>query len=297
MTTYNQIASNRRRTCLLVSLFIIFVLALGWIIGEASGYGEMGIIYAVVFALILNLFAYFAGDKVALATSKARRIEKNDNPYVFRIVENLCITAGLPLPKIYIVDDPSLNAFATGRNQEHASLALTTGLINALENEELEGVVAHELSHIKNRDILIATMVVVLVGIVSLLADFFLHIRYYGRDRSHGSGAITLLVLLGLILAVLSPIIAKLIQLAISRQREFLADSSGALLTRYPEGLAKALEKIAKNPQPLLSASHATAHLFFEDPFARRNKSGKLIHHLFSTHPPIEKRVRRLRNL
>lgn len=295
MTLYNQITSNRRRTTVLVALFILFVGLLGWFTGGLYGDSYAGLLFAALAICILNLIAFFAGDKVALATSGAHLIEKKDNPYVYRLIENLCITAGIPTPKVYIIEDPAMNAFATGRNAEHAKIALTSGIIEGLENEELEGVIAHELSHIKNRDILVATLVVVLVGVVSLIGDFFLRMRIHGRsNRSNGSAAL-ILVLAGLLLAILSPIVAKLIQFAISRQREYLADASGSLLTRYPEGLAKALEKISKHEQPMLRANHATAHLFFEDPFAHRTKKGGLAYHLFSTHPPIEERIRRLR--
>ncbi|MDO8435603.1 MAG: M48 family metallopeptidase [bacterium] len=294
MTLYNQITSNRRRTTVLVVLFVVFIGVLGWFVGGVYGDSYAGLALAAVAICVMNLLAFFVGDKVALATAGAHAIEKKDNPYVYRLVENLCITAGIPIPKIYIIEDAAMNAFATGRNAEHASIAVTTGLIDGLENEELEGVIAHELSHIKNRDILVATLVVVLVGVVSLIGDFFLRMRIRGGRRSEGSAALVL-VLVGLLLAILSPLIAKLIQFAISRQREYLADASGSLLTRYPEGLAKALEKIAANEQPMLKANHATAHLFFEDPFARRTSKGTLSYHLFSTHPPIEERIKRLR--
>ena len=296
MTLYNQIASNRRRTTVLVALFVVFVGLLGWFVGGLYGDRYAGLLFAALAIAVLNLIAFFAGDKVALATAGARPIEKKDNPYVYRLVENLCVTSGIPTPKIYIIEDAAYNAFATGRNAKHASIALTTGLIEGLENEELEGVISHELSHIKNRDILVATLVVVLVGVVSLIGDFFLRMRFHGRSNRSNAGAIALVfVLAGVLLAILSPLIAKLIQFAVSRQREYLADASGSLLTRYPEGLARALEKIAQHEQPMLKANHATAHLFFEDPFAHRTKKGGTAYHLFSTHPPIEERVKRLR--
>lgn len=266
---------------------------MGYAIGMYTGYGYGGLVIAVAVSLVMTTFSYYSGDKVALKTSGARGpLQKNDNPYVYRLVENLAITAGLPMPKIYIIPDQAMNAFATGRDPEHASIALTTGIIQNLENEELEGVIAHELSHVKNYDIRIMTLVIVLVGVVTLLADFFLRFSLFGgrggNSRRENNGII---VLVGLILAVLSPLFATLIQLAISRKREFLADASGALLTRYPEGLARALEKIAKRPT-IKRANKATAHLYIANPLAT-----KKIAKLFSTHPPVEERVVALRRM
>jgi len=293
---YSQIDTNKRKSFLLIIFFIIFVLFLGWVVGQVSNAGYAGIVIAAVIALFMSLSGYYSGDKMALWSSGAKETKKTDNPYVYNMVENLCITAGVPTPKVYIINDASPNAFATGRDPEHASIALTTGIIDKLENEELEGVIAHELSHIKNYDIRLMTLVVVLVGIVSLLAHWFLRFSFLGgrsRDSKQGSAG-TILMVVGLVLMILSPIIAKLIQLAISRKREFLADASASLLTRYPEGLAKALEKISQSNQPLKRANGATAHLYIASPFgSKKNMTSKL----FSTHPPIKERIGALRKM
>ncbi|MEX0887808.1 MAG: M48 family metallopeptidase, partial [Patescibacteria group bacterium] len=237
------------------------------------------------------LISYFFSANIVLAISGARPIEKKDNPYLYRIIENLCIGAGLPLPKIYIMEEPALNAFATGRDPNHSVVAVTRGLLENLENEELEGVIAHELSHIQNYDIRAMTLAAVLAGSLVMIADIFLRSSRWGGSRrgGRGSGA-GILILIGLALAILSPIIAQLIKLAISRQREYLADSSGALLTRYPEGLARALEKIAADKTPFRHTSEATAHLYIKNPM-----TAGLWANLFSTHPPVEERIRRLR--
>ncbi|MBI4427420.1 MAG: zinc metalloprotease HtpX [Candidatus Magasanikbacteria bacterium] len=292
---YSQIDSNKRKTVLLVAIFLVFIIALGWFIGVYLNYGYGILVFAVVFSVLTSLTSYYKGDSIALSSTKAQAIKKEDNPYVYRMVENLCITAGAPTPKVYIIDSPALNAFATGRDPQHASIALTTGIISALENEELEGVIAHELSHIKNYDIRLMTIVVVLVGMIALISNFFFRARLFGgkrdSDNRGGGGQLGgIIMIIGLVLLILSPIIAELIKLAISRKREYLADASGALLTRYPEGLARALEKISQSKIPLATASSATAHLFISNPL----KSGTFSN-LFSTHPPIEERVKRLR--
>ncbi len=288
---YKQITANKRKSALLVVIFISLIIFLGYVIGQATGYGYGGLILAMVISLLMTLVSYYSGDKIALAASGAQGpISKNDNPYVYRMVENLCITAGLPMPKIYIIPDPAMNAFATGRDPKHASIALTQGIIDNLENEELEGVIAHELSHIKNYDIRLMTLVIVLVGSVTLLADWFLRWSFFSRSDDRNSNN-SIFIIVGLILAILSPLFAQLIQLAISRKREFLADASAALLTRYPEGLARALEKIANRPN-LARVNKATAHLFIASPL-----SGKSLSRLFSTHPPIEERIKVLRQM
>lgn len=290
---YNQIESNKRKTVLLITIFLIIIMGIGWFLGIYQGHGYNIFFFAVVFSMVSALTSYYAGDKLALATTGAKRIAKEDNPYVYRLVENLCIAQGMPVPKVHIIDSPALNAFATGRDPEHASIAFTTGIIGALENEELEGVIAHELSHIKNYDIRVMTIVVVLVGTIALISDMFWRVRLFGGDsrENKGGGQLgAIIMVVGIALLIVSPIIAELIKLAVSRRREYLADASGALLTRYPEGLARALEKIAASSTPLPHASAATAHLFISNPFKKGSISG-----LFSTHPPIEERIKRLR--
>lgn len=295
---YQQIDANRRKTLILMTLFLAFIIFLGWVIGKIyPEYGYGPLVMAVIISLVMTMVSYFAGDKVSLSTAGAKGpIMVNDNPYIYRLVENLCITAGVPMPKIYIIPDQAMNAFATGRDPKHASIALTQGIIDRLENEELEGVIAHELSHIKNYDIRLMMIVVVLVGSISILSDYFLRSRWRKRDSSEGGGqAGTILMVVGIILIVLSPIIAELIKLAISRKREFLADADGALLTRYPEGLARALEKISTDSDPLDRANTATAHLYISNPFGAKATSG--FKKLFSTHPPVAERISQLRSM
>lgn len=296
---YKQIDSNKRKTFILVAIFIAVVLFIGWAFAEFTQAGYPALVMAGVFSILMSLGGYYKGDKIALAASGAKGpIKKADSPYVYRMVENLCITAGLPTPKVYIIPDKAINAFATGRNPENASIAISAGAIEKLENEELEGVIAHELSHIKNYDILLMTIVLVLVGLLALLADWFLRIQFWGGERkrdNNSSGQLQLILMVaGVVLLVLSPIIGQLIQLAISRKREFLADASGALLTRYPEGLARALEKIAAENMPMKNANNATAHLYFASPFGRTKH---LMSNLFRTHPPINDRVVELRKM
>lgn len=293
---YNQIDSNKRKTTLLIAIFFAFVIGIAYFIDYYYQMGYSLVIFAVIFVSISALVSFYKGDKIALASTGAKAIEKNDNPYVYRMVENLCITAGTPVPKVYIIDSPAMNAFATGRDPEHASIALTTGIISALKNEELEGVIAHELSHIKNYDIRLMTIVVVLVGTIAILSNWFFRARLFGggsRDNNRGGGQLQMVIMIvGLVLLILSPIIAELIKLTISRKREYLADASGALLTRYPEGLASALEKINASNVPLQTASAATSHLFISNPL-----KGKSMSKLFSTHPPIEDRINKLRGM
>ncbi len=290
---YNQIDSNKRRSILLVVIFIAFICGIGYLISYV--YNDVSLlIIAFAISIGMALFGYYQGDKVALSTTGAKEIQKQDNPYVYRMVENLCITAGTQCPKVYIIPDSAMNAFATGRDPQHASIALTTGIIEKLTNEELEGVIAHELSHIRNYDIRLMTLVIVLVGTLSILADIMFH--GFGRRRSNSSSESSggALALIGFILIILSPVIANLIKLAVSRRREYLADASGALLTRYPDGLANALEKIANEDQPMQRASQATAHLFIANPFSSKKH---MLKNLFSTHPPIEERIKKLREM
>ncbi|MBZ9572936.1 M48 family metallopeptidase [Patescibacteria group bacterium] len=296
-TLYSQAESNIRKTWLLITVFVLFIIALGWLLSFILG-NFLILIVAVVFSVLMSFFSYWYSDKMVLAMTKAEPIEKKDNPELFRIVENLCITAGTPMPKIYILPEPQPNAFATGRDEKHAVLAVTKGLLEKLERVELEGVIAHELSHIKNRDILLGTVIVILAGIIALLSHWFLRISFWssmGRRNSRDSGGLIILIL-GLIAAILAPIAATLIHLAISRKREFLADASGALLTRYPEGLARALEKISQDSTAMKVANNSTAHLFISSPF-KGKQSKSWFTKLFMTHPPVEERTKALRGM
>jgi heat shock protein HtpX len=292
---YQEIAANKRRSWLLVAVFFAVMAGLGWGLGQVTDYGPAFIPVALIVAIGMGLGAYYGGDKVALAASGAVPVGKEQNPYLYRIVENLSIAAGLPTPKVYVIPSPALNAFATGRDPKHASVAVTQGLIDKLENEELEGVLAHELSHIGNYDTRLMVLVLVLVGTIGLLADWGTRSMFFGGGRrssseSRGQGQ-AILMLVGLALLILSPIIAQLIRLAVSRRREYLADASAALLTRYPEGLARALEKLGAGPK-LETANAATEPLFIVSPLSGRKAAS-----LFSTHPPIEERVKRLRGM
>jgi len=289
---YTHRARNIRKTWFIFTGFLIVVIGLGWSFSYV--YGDTSIFYiAIFFSLFMNVLAYWHSDKIVLKMAHAHPVTRENARELYNIVENLCITAGLPVPKMYIVDEQAPNAFATGRDPEHAAVAVTQGLLDRLDRSELEGVLAHELSHIGNRDMLVSTVVVVLVGFIALLSDFFLRsIFWRGRGRSSRSegNAGAVFMLIGIVLAILSPIIAKLMHLAISRKREFLADSSGALLTRYPEGLARALKKIASDETPLRVAHNTTAHLWLDDPFKGKQKKS-WFHRLFLTHPPTEKRI------
>lgn len=286
---YTHQTANIRRTWLLMGSFLVLVVAISY--AMAWYLQEPSIVYvAIAISLLMNAFAYWFSGTVALASTGAKEADPNEYRELHRIVENLAITAGLPKPRVYVIQDPAPNAFAAGRNKEHAVVAVTTGLLEKLERTELEGVIAHELSHIGNRDILVMTVAVVLAGFVAMIADIFLRMSYFGggRDREgRGNAIVAVIAVVGIILA---PIAAQLIQLAISRRREFLADASGALLTRYPDGLASALQKIASYGAPMQRASHATAHLFISNPFGA-HEAGKFVAKLFSTHPPVEARI------
>jgi heat shock protein HtpX len=295
---YDRIDQNRRSTFLLMFLFVLllgaFATAIGIVVGLPPKYAAIVAVPVLLFAL----FSYYASTRVTLAISGARPVTKGDEPQLYRTVENLCIGAGLPMPQVYVIEDGAPNAFATGRDPNHAAVVVTRGLLQKLDDQELQGVIAHELSHIGNYDIRIMTIVVVLVGIIALLADVMLRLTIYGagarrsnRDRSGGSAAI-IIYAIALVAVILTPIAAQLIRFALSRQREYLADASGALLTRYPEGLARALEKISADPDPLEQANKATAHLYIVNPL-HDHKS--FLNNLFTTHPPIEKRIALLR--
>jgi heat shock protein HtpX len=296
-TLYNVADSNVRKTWFLITFFLVFVIAIGWLFSYLLN--DQIILYAAVLISILtSVSSYWFSDKIVLSSTNAAPIEKSDNPELYRIVENLCIADGLPMPKIYILNEAQPNAFATGRDEKHAAIAVTKGLLGKLEKSEIEGVIAHELSHIKNKDMLLQTAVVVLAGVISVISDMFLRISFWGggrRDNENNSSGM-ILMLLGIFAAILAPIAATVVQLAISRKREFLADASGALLTRYPEGLASALEKISSDQSQLRKASSANAHLFIEDPF-RGKQSASWFNKLFMTHPPMEERVAALRGM
>ena len=301
MTLYTQSSSNIRKTWLLMAIFFGVVIGIGWIFSQI--YGSPVILYiAVIFSIFMNVLSYWFSDKIVLAMHRAHPVKMEDNPELYSVLENLTITAGLPMPKFYLINDPAPNAFATGRNPQHAVVCVTSGLLERLDRSELEGVLAHELSHIGNRDMLISTVAVVLAGFIAIISDIFMRSLWHGgfsrRDsNSRGGNAHAIIFIIGIALSILAPIIASLIRLAISRRREFLADSSGALLTRYPDGLASALRKISAYPQPLKTATNATAHLFFENPFgADRGSAQKtpFLVRMFMTHPPIEERIKAL---
>ncbi|MEK7107582.1 MAG: M48 family metalloprotease [Patescibacteria group bacterium] len=294
-TLYTQQDKNVRKTWLLMAVFFAVIVAIGWFLSYY--YNSPGILYvAVLFSIFSNIGSYWFSDKIVLKLTQARPADEMQFHDLHNIVENLAITAGLPKPRIFVIEDLAPNAFATGRNKEHAVVVVTTGLLGMLDRTELEGVIAHELSHIGNRDILLSTLVSVLAGLVVIISDFFLRSRLWGfgggRNRESGNQLQGILMIVGIVFVVLSPIIATLIQLAISRKREFLADASGALLTRYPEGLASALRKISNYSSPMKVASNATAHLFIANPFGAKALRG--LPKLFMTHPPMEERIKAL---
>ena len=291
---YTHAESNTRKTFLLIGLFLIILIALGWLFSYLLG-SYIILLIAVIFSIGMSIGSYWFSDKVILQMTKAKPIKKEDNPELYRIVENLSIAAGLPMPKIYILEESQPNAFAAGRDKEHAVVVVTRGLLEKLERVELEGVIAHELSHIGNKDMLLQTIVVVLVGVIALASHWFLRISFFGGGRRKGNAGLILLVV-GIIAAVLAPLAATLIKLAISRKREFLADADGALLTRYPEGLASALEKISGDPNSLKSANSSTAHLFISSPFRGKEKKN-FFTKIFMTHPPVEDRIKNLRGM
>ncbi len=295
---YKNADANTQKTWLLITGFLVFVIAIGWLFSYVLDNSAI-VVGAVLLSIAMSITSYWFSDKIVLSMAGARQIEKKDSPELYRIVENLSITAGLPMPKVYVINELQPNAFATGRDKDHAVVAVTVGLLQRLNATELEGVIAHELSHIGNKDMLLSTVIVVLAGVVSLLANFFLRISFFGGGRKsddRNNNAQGVLIIVGIAAAILAPIAASLIQLAISRKREFLADASGALLTRYPEGLASALEKIAADPTPMRTANTATAHLFLSDPFKGKHGQSWFIK-LFQTHPPIAERIQMLRDM
>lgn len=299
MNIYKAISANIWKTYLIIGLFVIFAGTVAYIIGQATGYGPSAGVFIFIVAIVYSFVSYFYSDKIVLATSGAKQIQKSDNPELFRIVENLSLGDGVPMPKVYIINDPSPNAFATGRDPKHASVAATTGILSMLNKAELEGVLAHELSHVKNFDIRLMAITAVLVGFISLIVNMFMNTIFWGgmrRDNDRNGNSQLIFFVVAIIFAILAPIIASLIQLAVSRKRELLADASGALLTRYPEGLASALEKISSDPRPLKTANTATAHLYIVNPFKDKGFNS-WVTNLFSTHPPIEERIKILRSM
>ncbi|HVF69660.1 MAG TPA: M48 family metallopeptidase [Xanthomonadales bacterium] len=298
MNIYSNISKNIWKSWLIMVLFVLFATTVAYVIGKATGYGPSYSLIIFPIAILTSVGSYFYSDKIVLATTGAKQITKSDSPELFRIVENLSIAAGIPMPKVHIIHDGAPNAFATGRSPKNASIAVTTGIMERLNKSELEGVIAHELSHVKNFDTRLLAITAVLVGFIALLTDIFMRNLFWGgmnRDNDD-SRANAFFLVIGIVLAILAPIIASLIQLAVSRKREFLADASGALLTRYPEGLASALEKIAADPKPLRTASNATAHLFIVNPF-KGKKAHSFFTGLFNTHPSLEERIKILREM
>jgi len=298
-TAYNYEAANIRKTWLIMSLFFVFVILVAWVFSEVLG--NPSILYiGVVFALVMNIFSYWNSDKMVIKMSGAKPVDAKTHREYYNVVENLTIATGLPMPKLYIINDPAPNAFATGRDPEHSAVAVTSGLLERLERSELEGVLAHELSHIKNRDILVSTISVVLVGFIAILSDMFLrHMFWFGGGRRSGGGdgrMQIIFLVVGIVMAILAPIAASLIHMAISRKREYLADASGALMTRYPDGLASALKKISEYPNQMKKASHATAHMYISNPFREKGFKAKL-GKLFMTHPPMEDRIKALKDM
>jgi heat shock protein HtpX len=288
---YSDIAANKRRTVLIMVLFVAFVVLIVWIFDKFLN-GGTGIFYgALVGSVVYAIVTYYAGTKMSLAVNGAQEIHKKDNPRLWRIIENLSITDGLPMPRVFVINDPSPNAFATGRDPKHAAVCATSGILDMMNDDELQGVFAHELGHIKNYDIRVSMVAFALTVVISVLADVMLRLTWFrGNDRESENNQIFLL--LGIVAAILAPLIATLIQLAVSRQREYLADATSALTTRYPEGLISALTKIKDNGQPLRRQNTATAHLFFTNPLRAHG-----ITNLFDTHPPIDARIKRLQDM
>lgn len=296
---YEQISRNKWKSFFLILFFLVLIFALTWVFGELTDLGPQGLILAAIIALAMTWGSYYYSDKIVLAISRAKPVKKEDYPYLYNVVEGLAIAAGLPKPRCYTIDDTAPNAFASGRNPKNSVIVVTKGLLEKLNRVELEGVVGHEMAHIKNYDVLVQTLAVVMVGVVALLSDWILRSFFWGggrrRTRSKGGGGgAAIFVVVGLVLAILSPLVAQLIRLAISRKREFLADANAALLTRYPPGLASALQKIAADKEPLEAANKATAHLYIVNPL--KDIKGK-VNRLFSTHPPIEERIAALEKM
>lgn len=295
---YSSITSNKIKSILYLVFFFVLIALLGTFVGRFMGYGLSFVGVMLIVSGAISFVSYYYSDKIVLSIAGARQIEKKDNPRLYRVVENMSVATGLPMPRVYIIPDHAPNAFATGRDPKHAAVAATTGILDILKDAELEGVMAHEMSHVKNYDTRLMAIVAVLAGSIAIISDMFLRNLFFSsNDRDSRSNG-NVMMLLALVAAVLAPIAATLIQLAVSRKREFLADADAALLTRYPEGLASALEKISAYSRPMQHASNATAHLYIENPFgADRGKKTFWLVSLFSTHPPVEERIKILRSL
>ena len=305
---YERIASNVRKTWGLMFAFVLLVAAIGWVFGYWSGLGYWGVVIAVVIAVAMSWGSYFSSDKIALSMSRAKPADPAEYGQLHNLVEGLAIAGGIPKPRVFIVEDEAPNAFATGRDPEHAAVAVTTGLLKLMKRDELEGVIAHELSHIQNRDTLVMTIAVTLVGVVVLLGDFFMRSLWFGggrRDNEGGGGAAAIFAILGIALLLLAPLFAQLMQFAISRRREYLADADAVFMTRHPDGLIGALTKLKGDETVVRTASRATAHLWIESPIQQNaregrhqtNKSGAWLNRMFNTHPPLDDRIAALRSL
>ena len=300
LNVYEQVDSNKRKSVLVMVLFTLFIVGVAWVFGEASGYGLSFVGWALVISGIMSWGSYYYSDKIILTLSRARPADRKRDFQFYTVTENLAMAAHLPKPKLYVIDDSAPNAFATGRDPQHAVICVTTGLLKKLDRTELEGVISHELSHVGNYDIRLMAIVSILVGLVTLLADWFLRASFWGRgnrDNRDNNQLQLIMVAIGLILALLSPIIAQLIQLAISRRREFLADASGVKLTRFPDGLARALAKISADKEPLETANKATAHLYITNPLKNTHGSIGMFAGLFNTHPPVKERIAALKQM
>lgn len=300
LNIYEQVDSNRRKSWLIMALFIAFVVSVAWVLAEVLGYGLNVVGWTLMLSGLISFLSYYWSDKIILTLSRARPASRKRNFHFYTVTENLCLAAQLPLPKLYVIDDTAMNAFATGRDPQHAVVVATTGILDQLNRTELEGVVAHELSHIRNYDTRLMSLVTILVGIITLLADWFLRMSYWGggkRDRDNNNQLTAIFILAGFILALLSPLVANLIKLAISRRREFLADASGVALTKFPDGLARALEKLAADTEPLEAANKATAHLYITNPLKNLHSGVGWFASLFNTHPPIQDRIKALRQM
>lgn len=303
-TAWDHVSGNIFKTWVIMFFFSLFSVGVIYVIAQGFGYGNppaggggIGIVgFALIMAGMMNFVSYFWSDKIVLGVSRAKLIEKKDHPEIYRIVENLCIAAGLPTPKIYVIEDSATNAFATGRDPKHAAICFTTGILEKLNKQELEGVTAHELSHVGNRDTLLLAVVSVLVGTIALMSDFFMRSMWYGGHRDSDNKGNGVMMIIAIVAAILAPIVATLIQLAVSRRREFLADASGVLLTRYPSGLASALQKISADKEPLEVANRGTAHLYIINPLKGQDAKQWLAG-LFNTHPPIEERIKALHEM